>query len=557
MRFQIIVTPSTVGETHTDAPYGALYIAASLIEQKHDVRIENYDIEKFDYADLFRRIKEYKPDVIGISGVIVMSYKFVKDVSLYIKKEFPNIKIIVGGGVGSAAELLLRNSGVDVIVVGEGDLTIKELAERIASGRSYHDIDGIAFKEDDAVIKTPPRVPIRDLDVLNYPAFDSINISEYFIDIKATITGLRHYKNPDVRLFEPKRSKKMLRILLSRGCISKCAFCYRPTPGFRHFSFDYIFDYIEHLMDKFNINIFSFGDECFAPNKAWNWKFLEELHKRKLDIMFQIMGMRVDVVDYDILRAFKEAGCFIIFYGFESGSQKMLDIMEKKVTVEQNLETARLTKRTGIYTSPNFLFGMPGETTKTVCETIDFLKRLNYGPYWHQYVYALAVPGTPLYNYAKLTGLIQDENKYLEKLFYTSAQNLINTDAFINFTSEPYETVKNWPKLLDDELLKYYHKNKIIYFIHKYLKPNYLFYSLRRFGVRKTLKDIWNYILKKAQKTKYVLIPIAQESTFERNRYTDLVRKFINGNNERLNLRQIIKRIEDDNRAIIERKIQV
>lgn len=557
MRFQIIVTPSTVGETHTDAPYGALYVAASLIEEKHDVRIENYDIEKFEYADLFRRIKEYKPDVIGISGVIVMSYKFVKDVSLYIKKEFPYIKIIVGGGVGSAAELLLRNSGVDVVVIGEGDMTIKELAERIAKGRSYHDVDGIAFKEGDAVIKTPSRAPIQNLDVLKYPAFDLLDMSKYFIDIKATITGLRHYKNPDSRLFEPQRSKKILRILLSRGCTSKCTFCYRPTPGFRHFSFDYIFDYIEYLIDKFNINIFSFGDECFAPNKAWNWKFLEELNKRKLDIMFQIMGMRVDAVDYDILRAFKEAGCFILFYGFESGSQKMLDIMEKRVTVEENLEAARLTKKAGIYTSPNFLFGMPGETTGTVYETVDFLKRINYGPYWHQYVYALAVPGTPLHDYAKLTDLIQDEDKYLENLFYTSTQNLINTNAFINFTSEPYETVKSWPKLLEDELLKYYYKNKIIYLIHKYLKPNYLFYSLKRFGVRETLKDIWNYLLKKAQKTKHMPVPIAQEFTFERKKYVDLVRKFIDGNNERLGLRQIIRQIKDDNRAIIEREIQV
>lgn len=552
MRFQIIVTPSGIGEINNDFPYGALYIASSLMEEGHEVRIESCDLERFDYPELARRVTEYKPDVIGISSVMCTAYKYVKHTTLSLKKEFPDIKIIVGGGLGSAAEMLLKNSGADIVVIGEGDITIKELAERIAKKEAYHDVAGIVFKEGDTIIETQPRSSIKNLDILKYPAFDLIDMSRYLIDTNFTIKGLRYYKNPDKRFFDSHRSKKMLRIIVSRGCISRCIFCYRPTAGLRHFSFRYIFDYLEYLIDRFKVNIFSFGDECFAPSKAWNWQFLEELRKRKLDIMFQVLGMRVDTVDYDILRGFKEMGCWMIEYGIESGSQKMLDIMGKGITVQQNTEVAEWTKKAGIYMSPNFLFGMPGETSETINESIEFLKKLNYGPYLYQYAYVLAVPGTLLYDYAKVTGLIKNEEKYLEGLYDVTIQNLVNTDVFINFTTEPFEKVKNWPKLLRNEMLKHNLKNKIIYLIYKCLKLDQLQYNFKRFGLRRTLWQIWVYFFGKRKKMAEGSLSCAVEQTSsERDRYMDVVYRFIDRNEGKLNLGQIIRQIEDDNRAII------
>lgn len=554
MRFQIIVTPSGMETVKSDFPYGALYIARSLMEEGHQVRIENCDIENFDYAELSRRIKEYKPDIIGISSVMSTAYKYVRDITLNLKREFPHIKIVVGGSLGSSAELLLNKTGTDIVVIGEGDITIKELTEQILKKEAYHNVAGIVFKEGDAIIKTPIRAPITDLDILKYPAFDLIDISKYFIDVKFFLKRFCYYRNPDKRFFEPHRSRQMLRIIISRGCISRCGFCYRPTPGLRHFSFPYIFDYIEYLVDKFNINIFSFGDECFAPNKAWNWKFLEEFRKRKLNIMFQILGMRVDTVDYDILRAFKEMGCWMIEYGLESGSQKMLDIIGKGVTIEQNLEVARWTKQADIFMSPNFLFGMPGETSATIKESVDFLKKLDYGPYLYQYAYVLAVPATPLYDYAKTTGLIQDEEKYLENLYDVTIQNLANTGVFINFTSEPLEAVRSWPELFRNELLRYYFKNKIIYLINKYLKVDRLYNNLKKFGLKKTLRDIRVYFFRKKRQTKHGFFGVIQEPSIERDKYLDTVHRFVDKNKEGLALRQIIRQIEGDSNLILRKK---
>jgi anaerobic magnesium-protoporphyrin IX monomethyl ester cyclase len=545
MRFQLIVTPSMKTETHYDAPYGALYIASSLREEGHDVQIVSGDIENIDYKELAGRIREYKPDAIGISSVIVTSYKYVKGMTLGIKKEFHHIPVIVGGGLGAAAETVLDNSGTDIVVIGEGDITIKELARKIQKGEPYEDVAGIAFKRNGIITKTPPRPPIKDLDILRYPAFDLIDMSRYFIDVKRHARGFQIDRDVYRRLFVPKRSRHMLRIMISRGCVNRCSFCYRPTPGLRHFSFPYIFDYIEYVMDRYNINVFSFGDECFAPDKAWNRKFLEELRKRKLDIMFQIMGMRVDAVDYDILRSFKDAGCFTIFYGFESGSQKMLDIMNKKVTVEQNLEVAEWTKKAGITTVVNLLFGMPGETTDTIRESIGFLKKLDCGMYNYQYAYAYAVPATPLYDYAKMTGLIPSEDEYLENLIRATLHDIIDTDVFINFTSEDISTIKGWARLLKDELLMHNSINKIMYLSNKYLRPKAIHHSLKTLGFKNTLKEIWKRIFKRRENLastvtgKLELVPSSQ-----REIYLSVLRRFVEMDEKGMSLMQIIERIK-------------
>lgn len=548
MKFQIIVPPSllTEGNIHAHPPYGAMYIASSLMEDGHEVRIENGDVEIFDYAQLCERIKRFSPDVIGFSAPVSTCYKYVKDASGFIKEQFPDLKIILGGGLSAAAETVLNHTRVDIIVVGEGDITVKELVTRIEKNESYHGIGGLVFRDGEHIVKTQKQKPIINLDILKYPAFDLVDMDKYLIDVEDFVTGFPHYKNPDKRLFEPHRSKKMLRIPISRGCINACSFCYRHMRGLRHFSFKYIFDYIEYLMEKFGINIFSFGDECFAPNKAWNWKFLEELEKRNLDIMFQILGTRVETVDLDILRAYKKAGCFMIEYGFESGSQKMLDIMEKRTTARLNIEVAKWTKEAGLFTMPAFVLGMPGETTETINETINLLKEIDYGNGWYQYTYAFPMPGSPLYDYAKVSGLITDDDKYLESVFNVKTTDYIYTKTFINFTSEPFEVVMGWPKLIDDALLKHFGQNKLIYFIRRYSKA--LRSSARKEGIRKTLFNIWNFMVRFRKR----LLPKAsdvKQHSLQRDRYLSFAHKIMAEKKSGLTLREIIKQMQENIQA--------
>jgi len=235
--------------------------------------------------------------------------------------------------------------------------------------------------------------------------------------------------------------------------------------GIRLHSLDYLFDYVEFLMNKYNVGFFSFGAELFFPSKKYYWDFIEGIKKRKLDILFYITGARVNTVDKDILRALKEAGCWMIEYGFESGSQKMLDIMEKGTTVEQNIQVARWTKEAGLFTVPSIILGMPGETGETVWESINFLKKIDAG--WHQYMvnYPLALPGSPLYDYARVKKYITDEDKYLESVSDINAAMLVikdkENDCFINYTEEPDHVVKGWNNLLTTEMELHYIKNKM------------------------------------------------------------------------------------------------
>ena len=465
MKFQIIV-PQYKGYSYFHPPYGAMYIARSLMDEGHEVKIEvGDDWKSFDFEELHKRIEGFSPDAIGFSATVSTSYKYVKVASNYIKQHFPDLKIIVGGGLTAAADVVLKNTYVDIVVLGEGDITIKYLIDKIKEKGDYSDVNGIAYREGERILYTAPRPPIAKLDTLGYPVFDLVDIEKYLINAHDFIRGYPSYRDWDKRFYEPHRNTKILRIPTSRGCTSKCSFCYRHMSGIRQFSFDYLFDYIEFLMDKFDTNQFSFGDECFSPSKKWSWKFIEAFKKRNIDIMFQIFGMRVDTVDREILHAFKEIGCWMIEYGFESGSQKMLNVIEKRVSVQDNINVALWTKEAGIYTTPAFVLGMPGETTETINETIDFLKKINCEKF--QYTYAFPVPGTPLYDYARLKGYIVDEDKYLEEIYDFAPNDFIESKVFINFTSEDKATMATWPKEMTKTIKKYNSKGLIQYYFLK------------------------------------------------------------------------------------------
>ena len=133
MKFQIVVPPSLPGRLPVHPPYGALYIATSLKQEGHEVRVENGDLDRFSDEELLCRISDFSPDVVGISATISTSYKFVKEISALIKKRFPGIKIIVGGGLSASAEVVLKNTAVDIVVIAEGDITVKELAKSFTS----------------------------------------------------------------------------------------------------------------------------------------------------------------------------------------------------------------------------------------------------------------------------------------------------------------------------------------------------------------------------------------------------------------------------------------
>lgn len=476
----IIIPPAGIKNT-VYPPYGAMYIASALRQKGYNPKILNVDTERIANRGVIERIKRLNPKYIGFSGIVAPSYRYIKELSLELREAVPDKIQILGGGLASAADPVMKNTSIDIIVQGEGDITIVELLDCLEKRGNLKEVGGIFYKTGSSYEYTGKRDLIRNLDTLPYPTFDIVDINRYMPDgtefIRLFTTKIR-----DKRIDDPNRRRKMITIPTSRGCFNECSFCFRAYRGLRVHSISYVFDFIEYCIEKFNVGFFTFGDECFAPNKARNWEFIEEYKKRNSDIIFRILGMRVDTVDKEILRAYKEIGCWMIEYGFESGSQKMLNVIDKRVSVEQNRQAALWTNEAGIYTSPALVLGMPGETSETIRESIDFVKSLNFDFKQYQWTYALPIPGSHLYDFAKLTGTIEDEDEYLSSL----ADDVAGAGVFhVNLTDEPDEVVAGWDEKLKSELDNYYLNRK--YKNHLMAKFMNLFEKIKLYYMRKKL----------------------------------------------------------------------
>lgn len=451
----IIVPPAGI----TNAiypPYGAMHVASALRDKGYNPSILNIDTDRLTNDQIVERLRELKPRYIGFSGIVAPSYTYIKELSRVLRAAFPDTVQILGGGLSSAAETVLNNTSIEIVVRGEGEITAVELLECLAAKGDLRKVAGLYYREGGTCVFTGPRKLIGNLDELAYPAYDLVDMNKYLPDgvefIKFFTKDIK-----DKRILDPRRKRKMMTIETSRGCFGECSFCFRAFPGLRVHSMKRTFDLIEHCIEKFNVGFFSIGDECFAPNKARNWAFIEEYKRRKLDIVFRILGMRVDTIDKEILQAYKEIGCWMIEYGFEAGSQKMLNVIDKRVSVQQNRDAARWTSEAGIFTSPALVLAMPGETRHTIDETIDFLKSLNFHYKQYQWKYALPIPGSHLYEYAKLVKAIEDEDEYLTSLVGGVDKGAVFN---INLTQEPDEVVASWDKKLRSELDDYYFRSR-------------------------------------------------------------------------------------------------
>ena len=456
MKLQIIV-PQCEAVPTSYPPYGALSIGTYVKKYGYEVDIINLDLLRCSDQFVLEQVRKFNPDVIGFSAIVSTSYGHIKKLSRVIKINFPDTLIILGGQLSNAAKPLLQHTPIDIIVIGEGEHTIIRLLDRLKNGQDIYAVKGIASRNGEQVRYTPPRDQIKRLDTLPFPDFELIDMNSYILDpFERYGSFIKYIDKMDNRFREPhRRGQKTFTIMTGRGCHAKCTFCCRNMKGLRKHSAGYILDLMELLKDKYNIGYFTFGDESFVSSKKWTLDFLEKMQKRKLDVLFYVLGARVDTVDRELLAALKEAGCFMIEYGFETGSQRMLDMMEKKTTVAENYRVYWMTREIGLHTIPANVINMPGETPETIHKTIQFLKSLEMDPPQYIVKYAQAHPGTPLYEYALLTGLIENEDDYLSGFTDVHPQNYSEAcrkGVFLNFSGQPLEEVLAWHRRIAAEL---------------------------------------------------------------------------------------------------------
>jgi anaerobic magnesium-protoporphyrin IX monomethyl ester cyclase len=343
-------------------PTGICYIAGFLRREGYEVSILDAEALRLDHGSTVDSILKLKPDIVGVTCKTAWINSAHK-VATALKSVMPSLPIVAGGHHVTALPERTLNEfpAFDYLVIGEGERTFKELIEALSQGRDLAGVAGLAFRNNGTAILTPCRERIGDLDEIAPPAFDLLP------DLKT------HYWP----LFNNIEKLPAFSIMYSRGCPGKCTFCDRGVFGNRvtRHSPEVCVSLIETLRRDHGIRYLVFDDDNLLLNKRYLLELLELMIERGVKVPFSCES-RVDTLDEERLYYLKRAGCRQIMFGIETGSAKMLALMNKGITIDQIKSAVALTKSYGIKTLGYFMLGFPGETEETMQETVKLIKEL-------------------------------------------------------------------------------------------------------------------------------------------------------------------------------------
>jgi anaerobic magnesium-protoporphyrin IX monomethyl ester cyclase len=367
-----------VKEQHIMRPYvplGILYISAYL--ESKGIANEVFDTT-FSSKTKFRAyLTKEQPKIIGIY-VNLMTKINVLESMRFIKENLPSTKIILGGPDVRYNAVNYLTHGADVIVYGEGEETMRELCEAIRQGQSVEAIHGISFLKDNQLIETSEREKIKNLDDLPAPNRSKIDLQKY-LDAWRTHHG-----------------KNAMSVSTMRGCPYTCKWCSRAVYGlsYRRRSPERVVEELLSIKRNYNPDSLWFVDDVFTISHKWLSAFRDELKKYDLIIPYECIT-RADRMNEEVIKILKETGCFRVWIGSESGSQKVIDLMDRRVDVQQVRQMIKLSKKEGIEAGTFIMLGYPGETEEDIEETIHHLKEAN--PDHFTITVAYPIKGTELY----------------------------------------------------------------------------------------------------------------------------------------------------------------
>lgn len=366
-----------------EEPVGILYLASALLKAGRKVEVVdltfNQEMEGVDE-------KVRWADVVGISAPTPL-FGTADLVLKYIKKIKPDILSIAGGPHATANPSDALHAGFDVAVIGEGEATIVDLVETIEQKKPLENVAGIAYLHGDEVKLTPMRPFIPNLDDIPFPSRRFIDYSRY----------------------------RRFGIISMRGCPYRCIYC-KPIEDklfgkkLRRRSLENVTAEIDELIDCYGNRQISFKDDTLTVNKTEWFEGLDEHFKRRNMRLSWQCSSRVDTVNIKKLKAMKEAGCRQLFFGIESGSQRILDYYRKDITVEKIVETFAMCHRVGIRACASIMLGAPIETREDLEKTFNLVKTIK--PFnWHVHV-TTPICGSYLYEQARAEKRIDPETDY-------------------------------------------------------------------------------------------------------------------------------------------------
>jgi anaerobic magnesium-protoporphyrin IX monomethyl ester cyclase len=427
-------------------PVHLCLLATSLSRAGYDAKIFDYSASFMQMGELFKSIADFKPDILGVT-CYTPKMKPLYQVTKQLRDILPNAAMIVGGAHPTAWPnwTLDHFPQFDYAMVGEADRAIVEFAEMIDGKRDESNVKGLVYKTKGEIVCNESD-KIMDLSTLFIP-------DRNFLD--------QYYKEG---LYWDMAAKSPLDVMItSRGCTYDCSFCFKVERRARFHSVDYVMTEFETMRRK-NIKSIHIQDDAFTVNAPRCKIIAEALIAGRYKFDIKVRG-RVNSAKEELLKLLRKAGVNTIIYGLESGSQKMLDSMNKRTTVEQNREAIRITKKVGINCLGEIMIGMPGENRETINETIQFL--LETKPIIGYVPVLYPLPNTKVYNDAQKDGSLagdwtaDGEWPWVRLPWAINKSDIESEAARINHTIQRdpgtifYFIKSLWPKLLGLKQMKF------------------------------------------------------------------------------------------------------
>jgi anaerobic magnesium-protoporphyrin IX monomethyl ester cyclase len=379
------------GFEHSFSPMAFMFLAGYLEFSGIPVAILDASVERMSFKETIREIERINPAILGISSTSP-EYRYNSNFVQIVKKIYPHLTTVAGGYHPTLfPEEVLAEQHFDFAVMGEGEVTFKELCSALLTEKeSLGSIPGIAYRNNGALHRNIPRPPLRNLDEIPFPARHLVDMSKY-----------QDY-------WRMRKRKPVGFMFTSRGCPYSCIYCSQAVFGhkFRMDSPEKMMEEIRYLQSQYGVREIYFRDDNFTTNEDRILELCDRIISGKLDLSWYCLG-HVNTVNRKMLRLMKQAGCWHIGYGVESGNQDVLKVIRKSIQLEKAKEVFQISKEEGISTLAFFQIGNYVDTYETVMDTIAFSKSLDAD----YLVVAITTPflGTELYDMAKRDGLLLED----------------------------------------------------------------------------------------------------------------------------------------------------
>lgn len=428
-------------------PLGLCYLAAVLVEEGHQTKILDCVAENLSLSQLQKEVDEFKPSLVGVTSTTV-SYEAAQETIDAIKEMDHGIKTVLGGAHISALPqaTMEESENVDIGVFREGEHTLVEIVERLEKRETLEGVKSTIVKQNGRLIMNKPRDPIKNLDEIPFPA-------------RHLLKDLRLYSHTPFR-----GAKFMTTMITSRGCPFHCGFCDQAVFGrvWRYHSPEYVIAEMSFLKEKYGIDFISFEDDNFMLSKKRTIEICQRMVKNNLNLFWSCLG-HVNEVDDEVLQWMKKAGCQTIYLGIESGSPRILDLINKKASINEIRKGVEKIKAHKISVTGSFILGLPTETKEDMEKTIDFA--LNLPLDGVTFFIFTPYPNTPLRELAFKHGKVSDKWK--------------------KYSGHP-GSLPFIPDGMDEEFLLNIQKQAYRRFL---LRPSYLVKHLGTFANRKSLRN--------------------------------------------------------------------